>query len=52
MEDVTDETIENVFIKADLRISWESAITETFDNNELLKLFKNFNITVTDIDEF
>ena len=45
---VTDKTIKNSFIKADLRISLNSAITETFDNKEFLKLFKNFNITATD----
>ena len=50
----TDEVIKNAFIKADLRISSDSAATETFDNNEYLKLFKNFNITATEqvIDEF
>ena len=37
-----------------MRISLNSAVTETFDNNKLLKLFKNFNITATeqDINEF
>ena len=36
------------------RISLYSAITETFDNNEFLKLFWNFNIEATerDINEF
>ena len=41
---VTDETIKNSFIKADLTISLDSAVTETFDNNKPLKLYKNFNI--------
>ena len=51
---VTDETIKNAFIKADLRISLDNAVTETFDNDKFLKLFKNINITATeqDIDEF
>ena len=50
---VADETIKNVFIKADLRISLGSCVTEIFDNKEFLKLFKNFNITATkqDINE-
>ena len=36
------------------RISLYSAITETFDNNEFLKLFRNFNIVATgqDINKF
>ena len=51
---VTDEIIKIAFIKSDLRISLESAFTETFDNKKLLKVFKNFNITATrwDINEF
>ena len=51
---VTDETIKNIFIKADLRISLSSAVTKTFDNYEFLKLFRNFNIIATeqDMDEF
>ena len=44
---VTDENIKYSFIKVDLGISLDSAITETFNNNELFKLFKNFNITAT-----
>ena len=50
---VTDENIKYSFIKVDLGISLDSAITETFNNNELFKLFKNFNITATkqDINE-
>ena len=38
----------------DLRITLDSVVTENFDNNEFLKLFKNFNITDTqqDIDKF
>ena len=44
---VTDETIKNSFIKADFRISLDSAVTETFENNEFLKNFKNVNITAT-----
>ena len=41
-----DKVIDEIaFIKADLRISLDSAVTETFDNNKLLKLFQNFNIT-------
>ena len=47
---VTGETIQNTFIKADLRISLDSAVTETFHNNKLLKLLKNFNITATEQD--
>ena len=37
-----------------MRISLDSGVTETFDNNEFLKLFKNFNITATeqDVNEF
>ena len=37
-----------------MRISLDSTVTETFDNNEFLNLFNNFNITATqqDIDEF
>ena len=34
-------------MKADLRIRLESAFTDFFDNNEFLKLFKNFYITAT-----
>ena len=51
---VTDETIKQVFIQADLRINLYSAVTETVDINKLLKFFKNFNIAVTkqDINEF
>ena len=51
---VTDETIKNTFIKADLRISLDSAVTLTQDNNKFLKFFKSFNITATeqDINEF
>ena len=32
----------------------DNVVTETFDNNEFIKLFKNFNITATEqgIDEF
>ena len=33
-----------------MRISLDSGVTETFDNNEFLKLFKNFNITATELD--
>ena len=44
---VTGETIKNAFMKADLRIRLESAFTDFFDNNEFLKLFKNFYITAT-----
>ena len=35
-------------------ISLNSAVTEIFDNNEFIKLFKNFNITAAeqDIDKF
>ena len=53
-QDKVDETIKNAFIKADLRISLDSAVTETCDNNEFLKLFKNLYITATeqDNDEF
>ena len=47
---VADETIKNSIVKVDLRISLNSAVTETFDNNKLLKLFKNFNITATEQD--
>ena len=47
---VTDETIKNSLIKADLGISLDSIVTETFDNNECLNLFKNFNITATQRD--
>ena len=43
-DQVTDETFKN----ADLRISLDSAVSKTFDNNKLLKLFKNFNITATE----
>ena len=51
---VTDENINNAFTKVDLRISLDSSVTETFDNNEFLKLFKNFNITTTEqgVNEF
>ena len=37
-----------------MRISLHSAVTEPFDNNDFLKLFKKFNITATeqDMDEF
>ena len=37
-----------------MRINLDSAGTYTFDNNKLLKHFKNFNITATeeDINEF
>ena len=37
-----------------MRISLDSAVAETFDNNEFLKLPNNFNIIATkqDIDEF
>ena len=37
-----------------MTISLYNAVTETFHNNKLLKLFKNFNITATeqDFDEF
>ena len=54
MDKATDETIKNVFIKADLTISLDGAVTETFDNKNFLKLYKNFNITATeqDVDEF
>ena len=41
-------TIRNAFMKADLRISLDSAVKETFKNIEFLKLFKNFNITSTE----
>ena len=50
MDKATDETIKNVFIKADLTISLDSAVTETFDNNKILKLFKNFNVKATERD--
>ena len=33
-----------------MRINLDSAVTDTFDNNKTLKLFKNFNIKVTDQD--
>ena len=51
---VNDETTKNVFIKVDLRISLDIVVTETFDNNEFLNIFKNFNTTVTEqgINEF
>ena len=32
---VTDETIKNAFIKAELRICLDSAVAETFANNKL-----------------
>ena len=50
---VIDEIIKNTFIKADFRISFGSTVTEMFDNNKLLKFFKNLNITATaqDINE-
>ena len=37
-----------------MRISLDSAVAETFDDNEFLKLLNNFNIIATkqDIDEF
>ena len=47
---VTDEIIKNAFIKANLRISLDSAVTKTFDNNEFLNIFNNFNITATELD--
>ena len=47
---VTDEAVKNFFIKADLRISLDSAVTKTFDNNKILKLFKNFNVKATERD--
>ena len=43
----TDETIKDAFIKADLRISSDSAVTEPFDYNKPLNIFKSFNITAT-----
>ena len=49
---VTYETIKNFFIKADLRISLDSAVTETFDINKTLRLFKNLNITATEMMNF
>ena len=51
---VTNETIKNAFIKADLRKNLYSDVTETFDNNDFLKLFKKFTITATkqDMNEF
>ena len=49
---VTDETIKNAFIKADLIISLERTVRETFDNNKPLKLFKNLNITEQGTNEF
>ena len=51
---VNDETTKNVFIKVDSRISVDIVITETFDNNEFLKLLKNFNFEITEqyINEF
>ena len=48
--EVTDDTINNVFINAYLRVSLDSAVTETFDNNEFLKLFDDFNITASEQD--
>ena len=44
----------NNFIKANLRISLDSTVTDTFDNNKLLKHFNNFNITAIEknINEF
>ena len=45
MENIPDETIKNTSIKEELIISLNSAVTETFDYNKLLKVFKNLNIT-------
>ena len=44
----------NILSRRIMRICFYSSATETFDNNEFWKLFKNFNITATeqDIDEF
>ena len=41
-------------MKADLKISFNTAITETFNNKEFLKLYKIFYITATeqDINQF
>ena len=33
----------------DLRISLDSAVTEIFDNNKLLKVIQNSNITATEL---
>ena len=44
---LTDETVKNAFMKADLRICLDRAVSETFNNNKLLEIFKNFNITAT-----
>ena len=51
---VTDETFKNAIIKVGLRISLDSVVTETIDNNKYLNILKSFNITATeqDIDEF
>ena len=48
LDKVTDEIIKNAFINADLRINLDSAVTDTFDKNKLLKCFKNFPIKVTE----
>ena len=38
---VTDETIQNAFIRADF--SLKSSVTDTFNNNDFLNIFMNFN---------
>ena len=38
---ITDKTIKNAFIKADLRMFLNSAVTDTFYKNEFLKFLKN-----------
>ena len=35
-----DEAIKNAFIMADLRINLDSAVTETFENNEFLNFLR------------
>ena len=38
-DNITAETIINVFIKVGLTTILDSSVTETFDNNKLVKLF-------------
>ena len=51
---VTEETVRNAFIKADLKINLVSAGAEIFENNEFVDLFNELNITATEeeINEF
>ena len=46
-EKVTDNTIKHFFIKAGLRINLNNAKSNSFKNDEFLKLFQNLNIKVT-----